>query len=281
MTGKPETQDDTIIRMERVSKVFADDQNRVVAYKDIDFEVRRGEFLCLLGPSGCGKTTLLRAIAGTEPPTSGRLHLNLHHDNEGSDIAMVFQNHGLFPWMTLEKNLRFIMQSSPLPSKLRTTIVDRFITKVGLAQFRKFYPHQLSGGMCQRVNLIRAFAVYPQVLLMDEPFVFLDYQNRYRLMELLLDLWAEQHQTIVFVTHNINEAVLLGDRVLLMTSSPGTIKDCFEVPFGRPRDLNAVRKDPNFSKMVGEISEVLSEEVEKASRQEEEHCLLGNVKKAR
>ncbi len=270
-----------IIRMTNLTKVFGEGGQRVVAYENIDVEVRHGEFLCLLGPSGCGKTTLLRGVAGTEPPTNGQMKIDYRPDREGADVAMVFQNHGLFPWMTLEKNLLFVLRSSPLARKLHNTITDRFVAKVGLSRFRKFYPHQLSGGMCQRVNLIRAFAVYPQVLLMDEPFVFLDYQNRYQLMALLLDLWAEQQQTILFVTHNINEAIALGDRVLVMTSSPGRVKTSFEIPFDRPRDVFAVRKDPRFGQISNEISEVLRDEVEKASRQEEELCLLGNVKKAR
>ena len=270
----------TIIRMRDLAKVFGDGDSRVVAYENIDLDVRRGEFLCVLGPSGCGKTTLLRGVAGTEPATSGELHIEHRHDRDGSDTAMVFQSHGLFPWMTLEKNLLFVLQSSPLPRDLRATIIDRFVAKVGLTRFRKFYPHQLSGGMCQRVNLIRAFSVYPQVLLMDEPFVFLDYQNRYRLMELLLDLWAEQQQTIIFVTHNINEAIVLGDRVVVLTSSPGTVKHIFDVPFERPRNVFDVRKDPRFGPLSSEISEVLRDEVERASRLEEEVCLLGNVKQA-
>jgi len=271
----------TIIQTYNLTKVFGEGDSRVVAYEDINIEIKRGEFVCLLGPSGCGKTTLLRGIVGTEPATSGKLDIHYRRDSEGADVAMVFQQHGLFPWMTLEKNLRFVLRSSPIARDLEETIVDRFVEKVGLSRFRKFYPYQMSGGMCQRVNLIRAFAIYPQVLLMDEPFVFLDYQNRYLLMDLLLDLWAEQQQTILFVTHNINEAVILGDRVLVMTSSPGRIKASFDIPFERPRNVFNVRKDPVFGKLSSDISDVVRDEVERASRLEEEECLLGNVKKVR
>lgn len=269
-----------MIRLRELTRIFGQDQSRVIAFENITLDIARGEFLCLLGPSGCGKTTILRNIGQIDTPTSGDLHLDFQPDAEGAAVSMVFQQHGLYPWMTVEGNLRFALRSSPLPRKLHDTIVDRFIGKVGLSRFRKFYPHQLSGGMNQRVNLIRAFCVYPQLLLLDEPFVALDYQNRYRMQELLLQLWAEQHQTIVFVTHNINEAINLGDRVAVMTSSPGRIKEIFPVPFERPRDVFALRKDPRFSKLAGDISDVIRDEVEKASKMEEEICLLGNVKEA-
>jgi len=268
-----------IIELHGLSKVFGRGDQRVVAFEDMTLDVRRGEFVCLLGPSGCGKTTLLKCLAGIEKPTGGTLQMNYMPDTGRSDVAMVFQQHGLLPWFTIEGNLRFALRSSPIDPKLHDTIIERFVGRVGLERFRKFYPHQLSGGMNQRISLIRAFAVYPQLMLMDEPFVFLDYQNRIRLQELCLQLWADQKQTIVFVTHNINEAITLGDRVLVLTSSPGKIKTEFTVPFERPRDPYQMRKDPRYNELVVEISEVVREEVEKATHLEENQCLLASVKK--
>ncbi len=243
-----------------LGKTFQDGGDRVRAFADISLEAEPGEFLCVVGPSGCGKTTLLRCLAGIEIPTDGALRLQLDPAHAGADQAMVFQQHGLFPWLTVEGNLRFVLEESPVPTGEHGAIVQRLLERVGLTRFRHFYPYQLSGGMNQRVALVRAFCVQPQVLLMDEPFVFLDYQNRIVLQDLLLELWQEQRQTIVFVTHNINEAIALGDRVLVMPGSAGPFVQEIACLFPRPRDVVDLRTDPEYQRNVVEVTRLLRQE---------------------
>ncbi len=248
-----------------LAKVFQDGEARVEAFAQITLEARPGEFLCLVGPSGCGKTTLLRCLAGIETPSAGAIEHRLEPGAPGAEQAMVFQQHGLFPWLTVEANLHFVLRESPVPRQEHDAIVQRLLERVGLARFRRFYPYQLSGGMNQRVALVRAFCVQPQVLLMDEPFVFLDYQNRIVLQDLLLELWQEQRQTILFVTHNINEAIALGDRVLVMPGTAGPFAREISCPFGRPRDVVQLRTNPDYQRIVVEVTQLL--------RQEQEHSL--------
>jgi len=272
-------QTDHCLLTENLGKRFENGQKSVQAFTDINLSIRRGEFVCLVGPSGCGKTTLLRCMAGIETPTTGRVEIVADPKPNTSRLAMVFQQHWLYPWMTVEENLRFVLQASPIDAVLHADIIDRFINRVGLGLFRKFYPYQLSGGMNQRLSLIRAFCIHPQMLLMDEPFVFLDYQNRMMLQKLLLELWADEKQTIVFVTHNINEAIALGDRVLLMTASPGTIKREMVSEFPRPRDVVDLRRDPHYEEMVVDITNDLREEIEIAQRKMESEWLKSKPKK--
>ena len=247
-----------------LAKVFQDGEERVVAFEDIALEAHPGEFLCVVGPSGCGKTTLLRCIAGIETPTTGSIQRQLEPGAAGAEQAMVFQQHGLFPWLTVEANLHFVLRESPVPRDQHDDIVQRLLDRVGLLRFRRFYPYQLSGGMNQRVALVRAFCVQPQVLLMDEPFVFLDYQNRIVLQDLLLELWTEQRQTIVFVSHNINEAIALGDRVLVMPGAPGPFVREITCPFERPRDVVELRTDPAYQRIVVEVTKLLRQEQERS-----------------
>ena len=247
-----------------LDKVFQDGEDRVEAFSHISLEARPGEFLCVVGPSGCGKTTLLRCLAGIETPTSGNIQRQLEPGADGAEQAMVFQQHGLFPWLTVEDNLHFVLRESPVPRAEHDDIVQRLLDRVGLLRFRRFYPYQLSGGMNQRVALVRAFCVQPQVLLMDEPFVFLDYQNRIVLQDLLLELWAEQRQTIVFVSHNINEAIALGDRVLVMPGMPGPFVQEIVCPFPRPRDIVELRGNPDYQRSVIEVTRLLRQEQERS-----------------
>jgi len=247
-----------------LDKVFQDGEDRVVAFSDIQLKARPGEFLCVVGPSGCGKTTLLRCLAGIESPTQGSIDRSLEPGAAGAEQAMVFQQHGLFPWLTVEGNLHFVLRESPVPRAQHDDIVAGLLERVGLTRFRRFYPYQLSGGMNQRVALVRAFCVQPQVLLMDEPFVFLDYQNRIVLQDLLLELWAEQRQTIVFVSHNINEAIALGDRVLVMPGVPGPFVQEIACPFPRPRDVVELRTDPDYQRIVVDITHQLRREQERS-----------------
>jgi NitT/TauT family transport system ATP-binding protein len=254
------------IIVEDLGKRFDGAGRSVDAFRHIDLAVESGEFVCLLGPSGCGKTTLLRCLAGIEEPSTGTLGL-AGSRRDAAHLAMVFQQPGLFPWMTVEANLRFALRASPVPAADHTTIIDRLLGRVGLSRYRGFHPYQLSGGMMQRVSLVRAFCVQPRVLLMDEPFAHLDYQNRIILQDLLLELWKDQRQTIVFVTHNINEAIALGDRVLLMPGLPGPFRREIPCPFPRPRDIIALRQETSYQEIVVEITRELKREIERA----EEH----------
>jgi len=256
------------IHVEGLGKRFDGTGRAVDAFRDIDLTVRTGEFVCLVGPSGCGKTTLLRCLAGIESATAGSTALAPDSRPDAAALAMVFQQPGLFPWMTVEGNLRFTLRSSPVPAAEHGAIVDRLLGRVGLSRYRGFYPYQLSGGMMQRVSLVRAFCVQPQVLLMDEPFAHLDYQNRIILQDLLLELWKDQRQTIVFVTHNINEAIALGDRVLLMPGLPGPFRREIPCPFPRPRDVIALRQEAAYQQIVVEITRELKREIERAEEHE-------------
>ena len=262
------TRAEPAILVENLSKRFDGAGRAVDAFGDIDLTVDAGEFVCLLGPSGCGKTTLLRCLAGIEDPSTGTLRLAADPRPDAAGMAMVFQQPGLFPWMTVEANLHFALRASPVPAADHGTIVDRLLGRVGLSKYRGFYPYQLSGGMMQRVSLVRAFCVQPKVLLMDEPFAHLDYQNRIILQDLLLELWKDQGQTIVFVTHNINEAIALGDRVLLMPGLPGPFRREIPCPFPRPRDIIALRQEVAYQEIVVEITRELKGEIERAEEHE-------------
>jgi NitT/TauT family transport system ATP-binding protein len=254
------------IHADGLGKRFGDGHKSVQAFEGMSLDVKRGEFVCIVGPSGCGKTTLLRCLAGIEKSSEGSFRIDLEAQFGRSKLAMVFQEHGLYPWMTVEGNLRFVLEASPVPTDEHQGIVENLLGQVGLARFKGFYPHQLSGGMNQRVALVRAFCVNPQVLLMDEPFVFLDYQNRIILQNLLLKLWGNTRQTILFVTHNINEAAALADRVLVMTSGPGRIRDEIRCDFERPRDVIALRRNPDYQEIVIRITDQLRQEIEAAEQ---------------
>ena len=248
------------ISAKQLTKVFRDKDRKTTAYQDLTFDVSPGEFFCILGPSGCGKTTLLRTLAGLDTAGNGELSID-SHSNQTADIAMVFQEHGLFPWMSLRNNVRFLLENNPqLAERDLDTICDEYLGKVGLSNFAHYFPHQASGGMRQRVSIARAFANEPNILLMDEPFVFLDYQTRLALQQLLLSIWSESKKTVVFVTHDIEEAVLLADRIMVMSSHPGQIKTFIDINLPRPRDVMTVRKQSAYRDYVDGILELLQEE---------------------
>ncbi len=248
------------IHAKQLSKVFQNHDKETSAYQELTFDVRPGEFFCILGPSGCGKTTLLRTLAGLEAATNGELQIT-SDSNQAADIAMVFQEHGLFPWMSLRNNIRFLLENNPrLTKRNLDTICDGYLQKVGLGQFANHFPHQASGGMRQRVSIARAFANEPNILLMDEPFVFLDFQTRLALQQLLLTIWNETKKTVVFVTHDIEEAVLLADRIMVMSSHPGKIKTFVDIDLPRPRDALTVRKQPEYHEHVDKLLALLQEE---------------------
>ena len=240
----------------------------LLALDGINLQVRQGEFLCIVGPSGCGKSTLLHVIAGLQKPTSGSVLVGEEPVNApGTDRILIFQEHGLFPWLTVGENVEFGMKMKDIPKKERQERTRHYLRLVHLSQFKESRPHQLSGGMRQRVALARALATEPDVLLMDEPFAALDAQTRDLLHDELERIWAETGRTIIFVTHNVREAVRLGDRVVLLSFRPGRIKREFEVELPRPRHLEEV----DVARTAREILDSLRDEINKSLEAEYEH----------
>jgi ABC-type nitrate/sulfonate/bicarbonate transport system ATPase subunit len=240
-----------VIEIVGVSKTFLSrDKSEVLALEDVNLTIRDNEFLTVLGPSGCGKTTLLRNIAGLEPIDSGSILIEgVPVTGPGSDRAMVFQSFALLPWLNVVENVAFGLRLRGTPKKAREDEANRLIEVVGLAGFEKKLPGELSGGMQQRVGLARALAVRPRVLLMDEPFGALDEQTRRILQEELLRIWEETRTTVVFVTHSIDEAVLLGDRIVVMSARPGKIDEIVDVPLPRPRsdDIDSLERSAEWT----------------------------------
>ena len=233
-----------LIRVERASKRFA---NGVQVFDGLDLDVREGETLCILGPSGCGKTTLLRALHGLLAIDSGRISVAGETVRRPRrDVAMVFQHFGLFPWKTVARNVAYGVELAGLPEQERGLRVERYIDMVGLQGFERSYPYQLSGGMRQRVGLARALALEPRVLLMDEPFGALDAQTREQLQDELLRIWEGIDRTMVFITHSIEEAIALGDRIAVLSPRPARVREIVEVAIGRPRTVEQVIEHPSF-----------------------------------
>jgi len=226
---------DTVIRTEDLTKVYRGSRENVHALDDITFSVADGEFFSVVGPSGCGKSTLLRILAKLIPETSGSFEI-VRKDTSKPENSMVFQEDALFPWRSVRRNIEFGLEMRGIDSDQRRETALSYIERVGLGGFEDAYPHQLSGGMKQRVNIARAFANDPEVLLMDEPLGALDAQTRHVLQEELMRIWSEENKTVVYVTHSLEEAILMSDRIALMTSRPGRVKDVFEVDIPRPRD---------------------------------------------
>ncbi|SDF62918.1 ABC transporter ATP-binding protein [Sporolituus thermophilus] len=243
-----------------VSKVFSDGKNEVTALANTSFAVRPNEFITILGPSGCGKSTILKIIAGLEEPSSGRVLLDGREiKGPGADRGMVFQSYTLFPWLTVRQNIEFGLEVAGRPKAERRDIAYHYLEKIGLKGFENAYPQNLSGGMKQRVAIARALANDPEVLLMDEPFGALDAQTRTVMQELLVDVWEESHKTILFVTHDVDEAVFLGDTIYVMTARPGKIKERIEVPLPRPRKFD-VKLSPVFLEIKRQVLELIREE---------------------
>ena len=249
-----------------LSKVFDSPGGPVPAFLQLEFQVADGEFVCVLGPSGCGKTTLLRAVAGLETPSEGSLQVTPPAGQRHSTVGMVFQGSGLFPWKTVAGNLRFVLKNNPrIPRREIPAIVENHLQRVGLWPFRDYYPQRLSGGMRQRVSLARCFANRSDLLLMDEPFVFLDFQTRVVLQELLLEIWGENRSSVLFVTHDIEEAVLLADRILVMSARPGKLKAELDVPFERPRRYFELRRNAAYQALVDQVADLIRHEMPAAS----------------
>lgn len=253
---------DQFIDARRVTLVFKP-KNRepVTAVKDFNLQVAKGEFVSIVGPSGCGKSTFLNILLGLIKPDSGDLLFNgAPITGPSQERAMVFQEFGLLPWRTVASNIELGLELKGIPSGERRERSKELIKLVGLGGFENHYPHELSGGMKQRVGLARALATEPEVLLMDEPFAALDAQTRDLMQSELLQIWERTHKTVLFVTHSIEEAAYLSDRVIVMTARPGRTKEILPIQLGRPRDYE-MRLTPEFNDIKAEIWNTLKEEL--------------------
>ncbi|WP_420220341.1 ABC transporter ATP-binding protein [Metapseudomonas resinovorans] len=251
------------LRVEQVCLRYnTPDGQTFTALENVSLSVPDQQFAVLVGPSGCGKSSLLYLTAGLAEPTSGEIYVGGKRvEGPGADRGMVFQSYTLFPWLSVRQNIEFGLKRKGMVNAEREEIVDFYLNEVGLTQFADRYPKQLSGGMMQRVAIARALANDPQILLMDEPFGALDSQTRMQMQQLLLRVWEHSKKTVVFVTHDIDEAILLGDRVYVMGARPGRIKRETDVPMPRPRDMDMVM-ERQFIEMKREILGLLHNEME-------------------
>ena len=241
----------------------------LIAIDGVSVDIAQGEFFMIVGPSGCGKTTLLRILAGLETVTAGTIEIETPTSSRPVN-SMIFQGDSIFPWMTVWNNAAYGLKMRRVPAGTIKEIVGHYLARTGLTRFADYYPYQLSGGMRQRVAIARAFANDPEILLMDEPFSALDAQNKLLLQEGLLRIWEEHKKTVVFITHSVDEAVFLGDRIMVMTAQPGKVKTFVQVPLARPRNIIALQKTPEYGELITQIWSSLREEVDRARRHEEE-----------
>ncbi len=255
------------ITIHDLTKSYPTASGTFAALGPLDLVVREGEFVCIVGPSGCGKTTLLRILSGLETPSSGTFAISRADQSRPSN-AMVFQGHWLFPWYTVSENIQYGMRVRGVERAERERANRRLLAMIGLTRFGEVYPHQLSEGMRQRVSLARSLANDPEILLMDEPFGALDEQTRLLLQQELLRIWEQSQQTVIFVTHSLDEAIVLGDRVLVMSASPGRCIGEEVVPFERPRNVMGLKSDPRFGALVARLWNALGDEVQKAKARE-------------
>ena len=247
------------IRIRDLRKTFG----QLIAIDGVSLDIAPGEFFMIVGPSGCGKTTLLRILAGLESVTSGAIEIETPSSHRPVN-SMIFQGDSIFPWMTVWDNAAYGLKMRRVPASTIKEVVGHYLARTGLTRFAKYYPHQLSGGMRQRVSIARAFANDPEVLLMDEPFSALDEQNRTILQQELLRIWEVDKKTVVFITHSVDEAVTLADKIMVMTASPGCAKTVIDVELERPRNVLELRNDPRYGKIVYGIWGHLKDEVERA-----------------
>jgi NitT/TauT family transport system ATP-binding protein len=254
-----------MVEIQTLSKRYQVDEGEIVALAATSLTIGEGEFVCLLGPSGCGKSTLLKIVAGLIPASGGSVLINGHPvAGPGPDRAVVFQDYALFPWMTVNDNVEFGLAARGVDATRRHQVSGELLRVVGLGDFAAKYPHHLSGGMKQRVSIARALAVDPVLLLMDEPFGALDAQTRYVMQQELLRIWRGYRKTVLFVTHSIEEALYLGDRVLIMTARPGRIKADLRVSQPRPRDVAG----DEFTRLRKQTLDLLSEEIARSMEQD-------------
>ncbi|MEL6778017.1 MAG: ABC transporter ATP-binding protein [Cyanobacteria bacterium J06597_16] len=263
------------VRVEGVSMIFGDSRKERVRPRgqsnqvldSVNFHIKPGELVCLLGPSGCGKSTLLNIIAGFIQPTAGYVMVDQQPVTKpGADRGFVFQQYSLLPWKTTFQNVELGLKIKGMPKSERQDMVGEYLNLVGLAKYRDAYPNELSGGMKQRASIIRALVNSPSVLLMDEPFAALDAQTRHMMQALLLEVWETLKTTIVFVTHDIEEAVFLGDRIFIMGVQPGRIKTELEIPLSRPRHVDDMLT-PEFTQLNRQVFDLIREETLKSMEQ--------------
>lgn len=259
----------TKVSLRGLNKIFETAKGPFTALDKLTLDIPTGCFFMIVGPSGCGKTTLLRILAGLESHSGGSMHVSNPADNRPAN-SMVFQGDSLFPWMTVWGNAAYGLNMRNRPKGETNDIVSHYLSRTGLLRFRDLYPHQLSGGMRQRVSICRAFANDPDILLMDEPFSALDEQNKLLLQEELLRIWEESRKTVLFITHSVDEAVTLGDKIMVMTAHPGRAKAILDVPFERPRKVLELRATPAYGEFVYNIWSYLREEVERARALDED-----------
>lgn len=246
-----------------VGKTYPYRRGSFVTLQDVSFSVASGEFCAIIGPSGCGKTTLLHILAGLIPPTTGTVVVP-PREHGRLVTALIFQGISTLPWFTVQRNVEYGLRHMRVPAAERTMRAIEQLRRVGLEGFLDAYPHQLSEGMRQRVSIARALATDPDVLLMDEPFANLDEQNRLLLQDELLRLWQENRKTVLFVTHSLDEAIRLADRVLVMTAAPGRIKAEVSIRLARPREFRLIRQDPEYGTLSARLWEELRDEVLRA-----------------
>ena len=235
----------------------------LIAIDGVSVDIAQGEFFMIVGPSGCGKTTLLRILAGLESVTAGVIEIETPTSSRPVN-SMIFQGDSIFPWMTVWNNAAYGLKMRRVPAAMIKEIVGHYLARTGLTRFADYYPYQLSGGMRQRVAIARAFANDPEILLMDEPFSALDAQNKLLLQEELLRIWEEHKKTVVFITHSVDEAVLLGARVMVMTAQPGRLKLFVPIPLARPRNIMELQGAPEYGDLVHRIWANLRDEVQRA-----------------
>jgi NitT/TauT family transport system ATP-binding protein len=261
--------EDVAVRVRQVEKVFRTSRGEVTALRSTDLDIRRGEFLCVVGPSGCGKTTLLNILAGLEQQSGGEVQFAPLPEDRPL-LSVVFQQESVFPWLTVLDNAAVGLAARGVGKVERRRVAREVVSRIGLGRFAGAYPHELSGGMRQRVNVARAFANDPHILLMDEPFGALDEQTKLLLQDSLLDIWEGSRKTVLFITHSIDEAIRLADRVIVMTAGPGRIKADLPVSIPRPRDLLEMQAHDEFNELRADVWGLLREEVLATRAHEEE-----------
>lgn len=248
------------IAIKNTSRVFETAHGPIEAIKNINLSIKDGEFFSIVGPSGCGKTTLLRILAGLETASSGEITINSSDQNKPL-TSVVFQEQSVFPWLNVIDNVAYGLKMRGIAKKEREETARHYIQMIGLEKFTHAYPSQLSGGMKQRVSVARAFANDSEILLMDEPFGALDEQNRIMLQQELLNIWAKTKKTTIFITHSIDEALCVSDRILVMTAHPGTVKEIIDIDLARPRDISQIRTTIHYNELFQQIWKSLRHEV--------------------
>jgi NitT/TauT family transport system ATP-binding protein len=252
----------TILSFKDVVKRYHSERGSVVALDGISLDVRDGEFLTIVGPSGCGKSTLLNILVGLERPSGGEILLDGAKTVDRKAVGYVMQNDNLYPWRTLRENVEFPLELRGMPAAQRRQLSQKYLDKVRLGDFADRYPYELSGGMRQRGNIVRALCFSPKILVMDEPFGPLDAQTRLLLQNLLLELWAEEKKTIIFITHDLHEAIALGDRLVVLTARPGRVKSLHQIDIPRPRNLRHLHENATYRDLLSHVGDELAQEIQ-------------------